>query len=241
MLQPPFVTFVAICSLFVIGCRSANSDNLPAQSTVPKGTVQIERSSEAEAVLSQLGQKSFVFIHRGGKLTTDFTIYYRPRGKNQTEQVLFHASGNETIAWLRARPDDDGRHGEEGGYAIIAWPENFAPKNGNVTFSFSLDGTGRLSSSPAKEIFPKTLFDKKHQECFEVSSVPNRPVDLRPGETKTVVRYSVRWVPPDLESLPGSDKLPEVERASELETVRFVLTATALKESQPPSRDNPPT
>ena len=240
MIQHPLVTIAIICPLFAVGCGSANSDNLPVHSTAPKSTVQIERSPEAEKVLSQLGQKSFVFKHRGGELTTDFTIYYRPQGKNQTEQLLCNVSGDGFTDGLPACPDDDDRRCEEGGYAMMVWPDLFPPRNGNVTFSFSLNGAGRAWSRSVKAIFPKALFDKHYQNGLEQQNAADTPVDLRPGETHTLAHYSVRLIPPDFLYPPsGSDKIPELERASELEMIRFVLTATALKEGQLSKRDTP--
>jgi len=226
-----------------MGCGSANSANPPAQSTTPKGTVQIERVPEAEAVLSQLGQKSFVLKHRGGELTTDFTIYYRAEGKNQTEQVLFHASGDRTIGWLRAWPNNDGRHREEGGYAIIAWPEHFGQTNGNLTFSFSLNGARTSTSPPEKEIYAKTLlsgvpviigssqFPSPVLEIHGSEFLSAKLVELRPGETATLVEYSQTI----------STKPPDSNKPLKQGTVRYFLSATALKDGQLPKRDKPST
>jgi hypothetical protein len=102
------------------GCRHSESDDLPAAVASPEGTVHLERLGEAERVLEQIdGQEAWGFKHRGGLLTTEFTVFHRPQGKDQAERVIFRRSGDNVARNHKAPLREAGeveRQDEEGGY-----------------------------------------------------------------------------------------------------------------------------
>lgn len=217
----------ATLAFFAVGCRRSDSGNLPTTTVSPKGTIHIERVNEAEMVLAELGRKAWVFKHRGGELTTDFTVFHRPEGKDQTQRVIFRRFGDDAVRMLHALAEDD-RQNDGGGYVIVAIPE-FRDGRGEVTHSFSLNGASCYGTASANEIYPESVISHSGSSSGGGGTF-DKPVKLSPGESKTLVDYSVR-----LDS--GGTDVPLLER----EMVRYVVTVTTLQDGQLPKREEPAT
>ncbi|MDB4516975.1 hypothetical protein N9089_05180 [Crocinitomicaceae bacterium] len=213
----------ATIAVFASGCECSDTVSNPTTPDTPKGTIHIERVPEAETVLAELDRVSWVFEHRGGELTTDFTIYHRPEGKDQTQTVVFRALGDEVVRALRSQPDNEGDRDEESGYIIVVVPD--IPDVGDVVHRFSLNRLGFTKKVPAKDVIPNTVFS--HSGSFEKGfGRPPDTVQLRPGETHVLVDDGVRLVSS------GAEVAPD-----EREMIRYVLTVTALKDGQISERD----
>ena len=145
-------------TFFAVGCEGSNSPEV-----VPEGTVHIARVDDAEAVLAQLGQLSWVFKHRGGELTSEFTIYHRPAGKNQTESVIFYGNGDTAVYGARdardRQRDENEVIPEDGGYLIVTVPEHSRLRQGRgyVTHSFSLSGISVSQTDSVNNIYAETF------------------------------------------------------------------------------------
>ncbi len=232
-------------TILAVGCEGSQSPEVMTPMATPKGQVHIERFEDAEAVLDQLGLASWVFKHRGGELTSEFTIYHRPPGKDQTETVIFSANGDTAV--LVARNDRDRQNDEDvaetredGGYLIVTVPEHLEQGRGYVTHSFSLSGARVSHTDSVNNIYAETVYaDSFHAEPTPegrpgVSSISwggasSKPLELTPRESKVLVNLTKRL------SRPGTTELPIDER----EMVRYVLTVTALKDGVLPKRDAP--
>jgi hypothetical protein len=229
----PLTVIAAMLAFLAAGCRHSESDDLPATVASPEGTVHLERLGEAERVLEQINdQEAWVFKYRGGPLTTEFTVFHRPQGKDQAERVIFRRSGDGVARGHKAKlreAGEDEQQDEDGGYVIAAIPESL-DGNGEFTFSFSLNSDFTRSTYPANEIYPRTV--AAYRESGGGYMEPPGKVKLSPGESRTLVSSDRRLYPS------GTD-VPWHELRDTAEQIRYVLTVTALQDGQLPKRDGP--
>ena len=197
----------------------------PEKQDQPKGVLYLERLLDTEAVMAELGNLAWVYKIRGdGELTTEYTIYYRPKGKNQIERVIFQAFGDTTILFLHdMMKAEEIKELEEGGYIIVTRPESF-DGDGDVGHHFSLRGANSYKNTPFKELFPDTV-RSANRLAGSASKPGPKTIKLSPGETKTI-RHS----------LTNFNGTPD-DVIAERERVRCELKVTGLKGGQLPERD----
>jgi hypothetical protein len=222
----PLAVIAAMLAFLAVGCRHSESENLSA--TV--GNVHLERLGEAERVLEQIdSREAWVFKHRGGLLTTEFTVFHRPQGKDQAERVIFQSSGDGVALSVQDREqhataEDDGSY-KDGGYVILVIPQLGWPPGADsleITHSFSLVGVSRTNTKPANEVYPKTVGSSGPGASGGAYIRLPRKVKLSPGESATLVDLS-RFLGPRDTDVP----------MAEWEEIRYVLTVTALQDGHP--------
>lgn len=240
------LSVMAAAAFFVIGCQRSSPPAASPPAETATETIHVRRLNETEAVLAQLHRKAWVFKHWGGDVTSDFTIYHRPKGTDQQERVIYRASGDDAIHARRALqqtsepergPKDDDAPAptdrlqlreaqEKEGYLIVVVPVfPYGIGSGEITYKFNLgSGAGVTSTTAAETIYPKTVFS--HSVVGSGSGSVKEPVELTLGETKVLVDSTVRFTS-------RGSKTP----LREGEALRYVLQITALKDGRLPKRD----
>lgn len=246
----------AVAAVVAVGCQRSSPPGASPPAENAAETIHVRRLHETEAILAQLHRRAWVFRYWGGDVTSDFTIYHRPEGKDQQERVIYTDSGDEAILARRAlrqtsepdgRPEDDdalartdraepqdardqGYEKQDAGYLIVVVPtfqDLLTGGSGEIMYKFNLaGGTGVMSTTTAETVYPKTVFS--HSRVGSSSGAVKEPSELTPGETKVLVDSTERF------RSRGRD-IPFQEE----ETLRYVLTITALKDGRLPKRDVP--
>ena len=133
---------MAYISLLValVGCRQ----DVPTATSPPTAThkpdCRIERATEAEAVLAQLGQNAWVFRYSGVAMYPELKVTYKAAGKDSAEKSIFDVGRQQTLHIVNAR--DASEHETDlskGGYIIFMFPDS-AFSDQELQFSFSADG-----------------------------------------------------------------------------------------------------
>ena len=256
----------AVAALVVARCQRSSPPGASPPAENAAETIHVRRLHDTEEVLAQLHRKAWVFKHQGGDVTSEFTIYHRPEGKDQQERAIYTASGDDAIHFRRAlqqtsepdgRPQDDGAVApadrpqppdgtpgyddalvpadrpqprearEDEGDLIVVVPtfqDLLTGGSGEIMYKFNLaGGAGVMSTTTAETVYPKTVFS--HSRVGSSSGAVKKPIELTPGETKVLVDLTERF------RSRGRDTPFQEE-----ETLRYVVTITALKDGQLPKR-----
>lgn len=202
------------------GCGPTNTPVAPPVATPPApGTVLVVRSPDAEMALSETGHKAWAYKTDGGLATVEFLIYHRPAGKDQPETIVHRMSGDDTLAFLSVLPEAEGKSSEAiVGMVTVVVPESLGDVR-EIRFGFSMAGGRSDAKTTSDKVFPASV--RKYNGWLASGSETTQPILLAPGETKSLV---------DTRRLLGSEG-PFEER----ESVRYVLTITALKDGKIPA------
>lgn len=118
---------MAYISLLValVGCRQ----DVPTATSPPTAThkpdCRIERATEAEAVLAQLGQNAWVFRYSGVAMYPELKVTYKAAGKDSAEKSIFDVDRQQTLHIVNARdPSEHETDLSKGGYIIFMFPDS---------------------------------------------------------------------------------------------------------------------
>jgi hypothetical protein len=202
--------------LLLFGCQQEKHN--AAAKTRPQGTIQIEQVKEAQIVLNKLGQRAWVYRHKGGYLTTELTIYHRPQGKDKELESVFH-DVNQGSSWNLGNDSAE----EVEGYIIVTAPRSALRGGEIVHYLSSLTGSS-VRRGKLKDLYPDgTNGPEGIGQTGDGSGVAS--LELKPGETKHLVGHDIHYSFGDL-------PIPIKEQ----EMVRYVLTVTALNDGERPQR-----
>ena len=216
----PMIQRIACISLFfaIFGCSHDVPTATGPIATTAKPECRIERSTEAEAVLKQLGQNAWVFRYSGGALNPDLKVTYKAAGKDSVEETVFDVDGQQTLDIVNSRgPSQHETDLSRGGFIIVTFPDSgFSDQE--LLLSFSLDGTSSFANAD-KDAVPAQKLAGPSYGSFG-GNVVEQPTALSPGESRVLSDWTVRrW---------QDKKIPADER----ETIRYVLTVTALTDAE---------
>ena len=211
---------MAYISLLValVGCRQ----DVPTATSPPTAThkpdCRIERATEAEAVLAQLGQNAWVFRYSGVAMYPELKVTYKAAGKDSAEKSIFDVDRQQTLHIVNARdPSEHETDLSKGGYIIFMFPDS-AFSDQELQFSFSADGA-TYNVSADKDAVPT----QKHAPPTSGSSggtVVEQSIGLSQGESRVLCDWYVRRL--------QDEQIP----ADEQETIRYLLTVTALTDTE---------
>lgn len=208
--------------LLLTGCNRPAPSEKPA--ALPPGTVQLERVPEAEAVLEQLGRKAWAFKYGGGELTAEMAVFHRPAGADQKEKTVYQVNGDQAFEIVHSAPKGEYTQADAQGYLIVCVPELSANREGAYTFNLSLGGGACSREAKASDVEPKTAENSPRSATG--GALFDKSTTLSPGETKTLIDRTMHIVDPKA-------KVP----VPEMEAIRVVVTATALKDGKLPERN----
>ena len=221
-----------ICAIAILACSWLIFDSqVPSvqaekanDKPIPKGSIQIERLTEAEKIISHIGQRSWVFKHEGSDITSQFVIYYRANGKFTEEKVLFKANGDSLFNAIKFMPNSVRRvrSKKSGGYLIVSFGEN-------VLHSLSVGSISTADQKPRKGVFQDTILANRELESKRISSAKELAAKqtIPPGKTVELINETVF-----IQS--RADKGKPILDA---ERFRYVLTATNIKDGILPKRE----
>jgi hypothetical protein len=191
------------------------------------GIVHVERSPDAEALLTQLASNAWVFKHRGGELTAELIVSHRPAGPDQKETTIFEADGNlEKVgalneAFLKNGTDIVSVGADTSGYLIVAIPSDSEWQTHALILSRGNFGSSKISKKASDLVLDLVGGDSGKTRKLSAGSILGQPLALAPGDTKIIVDHFMYFEPDSTKSAIG-----------EMEAIHTVLTVSARKKGE---------
>lgn len=203
--------------MVLMGCGH-DGPTAPSEPVSARGAhCRIERATEAEAVLAQLGTNAWVFRHSGCDLMPVLKVAYKPASSDALEKTLFEADGDRA---LRLKHSHDPARNENdvlnGGFIVVTFPDaGFSQQE--LGLRFSIDGAHTTHAD--RDAIP-LLVHEGPVYWSGGGTLLDESIVISPDESRNLCDWT-------FSRSNTSPTLPE-----EQESIRYVWTVTALREGE---------